>query len=876
MLESGTIPRTRLFYSFLLVISAIALCCQLYFFSVVRAHSSKSVVRSAINFDSGSSNPRLVAIKEFSEKEKLQPQKISITFKMKPSGLYYGNIFQTASNGRGIRAELYAPPGQEQAAFDIFAGRLPGRDTERRYTVLNNIRVNETYRVSISLENNEIEVIVNGKRVLLDIDKNIRYRVTDIAVGTGYNKERGYKGEISDFSIEYTILRTNAGFMTAGYLFFFLLFFSLFKLIFKDIPGLLDGLKRLRMFIYFHRVRLLGLLAAAAVVGCYNFIIFNRYFPLSEGWFSVYAEYILRGAMPYRDFHLMLPPLYPLQMAAFIKFFGQGFLALRIAGLITALFITGVLYLLYLRLLPVFAAVLATVVSVIFYQSGTAFINYDFLHFFTLYALTALYFMICHFDVCNSSRAGKGNVKIPLCAFFSGFFACLALLIKHSNGLMVVVFLSFAFMALTAGNNNSRRFRNFCVYLSGIVVPLIVLVIWLFFNSALQPFIRQVLLDSIAAKGSWAAILSAWFPRLMTPHNIIALYICAGLSLLAAVSLIITRRIAAKNPPFPALNDESHIILLFFVSAAAVLCVLYPYFAILSAREDPLIGFFIELYYSLIMLVTVVSAGTAVFYLAARVFSPRIRANYSGFLIAALSLGLLYGTGTSGGFATAGAFLGLGLVFSYLFYFPRPFNLILKAVFFLCCFGLLLFMTAQKYNGPYKWWGLSVPDIRQSISPVKIRLLNGFYLPENDIRLITETVDIVKENTAEDEKIFTFPNIPVFYLLTSRLPPTFALVHWFDFTSDKVAIDDALLLEANPPKAIITLDMPEYVWLDHEKLFRKGKPLEQRLIRDALKRMTSDKGKYLMRAEYDVPDGCVLRIWVRQGKGLRFSNDDKE
>ncbi|MDD3149758.1 MAG: glycosyltransferase family 39 protein [Candidatus Gastranaerophilales bacterium] len=875
MPESGTIPRIRLFYSLLLAVSATALCCQLYFLPVVRAHACKVVSHSGIYFNSDSPDPGLSALKEFREKEKIRPQKTVISFRMKPSGLYYGNIFQTASNGRGIRAELYAPPGSDKAAFDVFAGRLPGRIEERRYTVLTDIRVNETYRVNISVENNEIEVIVNGKRVLRDIDKNIRYRVTDIAVGTGYNKERRYKGEISDFSIEYTILRANAGFMAAGYLFLFLLLFSLFKLIFKDIPGLLKGLKRLKAFIYFHRVRILGLLAAAAVVGCYNLIIFNRYFPLSEGWFSVYAEYILRGAMPYRDFHFMLPPLYPLQMAAFMQLFGQGFLALRVAGLITALFITGVLYLLYLRLLPVFAAVLATAVSVIFQQSGTAFINYDLLHFFTLYALAALYFMLCHFDACNSSRAGEGNVKIPLCAFFSGFFACLALLIKHSNGLMVVVFLSFAFMALTAGNNNSKRFRNFCVYLCGILVPLIVLVIWLFFNSALQPFILQVLLDSIAAKGCWAAILSAWFPRLMTPHNIIALYICAGLSLLAAVSLIITPKIAAKNPPLTALNDENHIMLLYFISAAAVLCVIYPYFEILFAGDILSSVVFIELYYSLIMLVTVVSAGTAVVYLAARVFR-RHTGDHSGFLIAALSLGLLYGTGTSGGFATAGAFLGLGLVFSYLFYFPRPFNFLSKAVFFFSCFGLLLFMTAQKYNGPYKWWGLSVPDIRQSISPVKIRLLNGFYLPEDDIRLITETVDIVKESTVGDERIFTFPNIPVFYLLTGRLPPTFGLVHWFDFTSDKVAIDDALLLEANPPKVIITLDLPEYVWLDHEKLFRKGKPLKQRLIRDALKRMTSDNGKYLMRAEHNVPDGCVLRVWVRQGKGLQFSNADKE
>jgi hypothetical protein len=111
---------------------------------------------------------------------------------MKPSGLYYGNIFQTASNGRGL-GRVVRPPGQEQAAFDIFAGRLPAGYRKKIYRLEQYPR-ERTYQVSISVENNEIEVIVNGKRVLRDIDKNIRYRVTDIAVGTGYNKERGIKG----------------------------------------------------------------------------------------------------------------------------------------------------------------------------------------------------------------------------------------------------------------------------------------------------------------------------------------------------------------------------------------------------------------------------------------------------------------------------------------------------------------------------------------------------------------------------------------------------------------------------------------------------------------------------------------------------------
>src|SRR5262249_52748544 len=59
------------------------------------------------------------------------------------------------------------------------------------------------------------------------------------------------------------------------------------------------------------RVWWAGLFAVWLPLLAYNLLFFNRYLPLTEGWFSLYARLIRDGQTPYRDFCLFLPPLYP-------------------------------------------------------------------------------------------------------------------------------------------------------------------------------------------------------------------------------------------------------------------------------------------------------------------------------------------------------------------------------------------------------------------------------------------------------------------------------------------------------------------------------------------------------------------------------------
>ena len=62
------------------------------------------------------------------------------------------------------------------------------------------------------------------------------------------------------------------------------------------------------------------LLAIGIVQFYFSSHFWNKYLPLTEGWWHVYARWISEGRIPYRDFELLTPPLNPL-LINFLSFF---------------------------------------------------------------------------------------------------------------------------------------------------------------------------------------------------------------------------------------------------------------------------------------------------------------------------------------------------------------------------------------------------------------------------------------------------------------------------------------------------------------------------------------------------------------------------
>ena len=599
-------------------------------------------------------------------------------------------------------------------------------------------------------------------------------------------------------------------------------------------------------------------------IGTYNILFFNKYLPLSEGWFSVYAHYIQSGAMPYRDFHFFLPPVYPYLMATFTHIFGDGFIGLRILGIVVILCITLLLFQLYSRLFPAFIACVAAIISVIYWQSNVAFIGYNFISFLHLFALLGIYFICKYYDYDDHSlKSGKGW-KATAFLFCAGLLGTLAFLTKQSDGFFVLIF-SFLAVAISAYAKEGFRkgFRSVVIYSVGVMIPIVSLLIWLISNGILLSFWNQVFIGASYSKGGLIAILFTWVPRLFTLENV------SGL--IAATLIIIAFRIYCFPQGFSLgkLGDKNNrtnnpttskmVVIYSFIFILLVLCILLPFWNIgLSYKLYE--NHFLNLIFYRVLLISGFTGSLLLFGIYLLKIIREKKALYlDTFIISTISLGLLWSTSTSAAIGDMGMILTLGLLLGYLSFIPSYFHVSKIATLILCAF-LILFMASSKYIHPYNWWSLTQPDIRTTSTLLNVKNLDGFVVSENTSCIYSEVTSIIEKYTKPGDNIYTFPNIPIFYLLADRYPNTFAVVSWFDVLPDKYAEEDAQRLIESPPKVIIYLDVPEYVWQSHEQMFRDGQMSGQRMIKEAIEVLTSS-GSYEHEAEFDVPDGYTLTVW---------------
>jgi hypothetical protein len=598
-------------------------------------------------------------------------------------------------------------------------------------------------------------------------------------------------------------------------------------------------------------------------IGIYNILFFNKYLPLSEGWFSVYAHYIQSGAMPYRDFHFFLPPVYPYILSIFTDIFGDGFLGLRILGIVVILCITLLLFLLYSRLFPTYIACIVTIVSVIYWQSNIAFIGYNFISFLHLFTLLGAFLICKYFEYDDHTfKSGKGWMASAF-LFCAGLFGVLAFLIKQSDGFYVVIFSFLAVAACAyAREGFPKAFRSVAIYSAGILVPLLALFIWLISNGLLSSFWNQVFVGASSSKGGLIAILFAWVPRIFTLDGISVLIVL----LLTLIALRIycfpqgfmLGSLGEKTYRTHFISTTKIVFIFSVIFILSMLCILLPFWNIDLSHKLEENHFLSFIFYRVLVTGFVMSLFLFCIYLL-RILRKKEVFYPDTFIILTISLGLLWATSTSGGMGDMGMILALGLLLGYLAFIPSHFN-VSKIASLALCVCIVLFSVSFKYIHPYSWWNLNQPDIRTVSTPINSKYFNGLIVSEQTGRIYSEVTSIVARYTKPGDHIYTFPNIPIFYLLTDRYPNTRNLVSWFDVLPDQFTEEDIHCLIESPPQVIIYLDVPEFVWKFHEIYFRDGKASGQRQIKVAIESLTSS-GNYERDLKFDVMDGYTLSVW---------------
>jgi hypothetical protein len=228
--------------------------------------------------------------------------------------------------------------------------------------------------------------------------------------------------------------------------------------------------------------------------------------------------------------------------------------------------------------------------------------------------------------------------------------------------------------------------------------------------------------------------------------------------------------------------------------------------------------------------------------IAGRLTSKTKILSETSIILALGALGLTFGNGTSAGLSEISAFIALSWCTAWVIQRNSIPFLGVGVVFYTS----LLLVTAlcyTKFDKPYSWWGTSEGDARTATLKMENPILGGIYLNKNTFSNYIAIAEALKESTKNGE-VFSFPNIPIVYLLANQLPASKAVIGWFDFLNDRDAGAEAERISSYPPDIIAYLQLPAEALDAHEKLFRGGLPLGQRKIIDFIDRSCLAENSY--------------------------------
>ncbi|MDB5896193.1 MAG: hypothetical protein JWQ88_3724 [Rhodoferax sp.] len=571
-------------------------------------------------------------------------------------------------------------------------------------------------------------------------------------------------------------------------------------------------------------------LVCIAPVLLYQALYTNAFYPITEGWFSTYGWLIGQGAVPYRDFPLLLPPLYPMLMAAFQWVFGTALLPLHVLGVLLTGLLGLALFQVLRNLFPVWAAGIAAAVGLLYYQSGNAFIGYDFTQLVTVFMLagTALLLQWTRLQFAGAPAAEPSARRYLLLAGVS--FAC-ALLTKHSNAGMVIAVIGVAMLVITVRIHGLRAYAPLGWLSLGGAIPLCATLAALALFDALQPFVQNVLVDAAGAKGGLAAALGNWFHGVYTEwasfsHHallllkLLAYWAAASAGLLGVCLLWRRWRPASRSDRGLAIVGAGGALLL-----TALVLVLY--FRGCGRCGEPEFMGMAVLNRAILWSVLLYSFGGALALLVFLVRPRRLTA--AAVLVLWLGLGLTWGNGTSAGLSEISAFLGVAVLAGAWFAVAGPTVLpaLVPAALLL---SFAAYLVEHKFRDPYYWWSIESPDVRKVQCASVEGVLHGLCVPPAKAQGLATITGLVREHSRPGDPIYVFPHMPVFHLLTQRPPFHGAVVSWFDFMSDRQASTVARDMSAAPPAVLVIAQLPELVFSTHERLFRAGGRMGQRDI----------------------------------------------
>jgi hypothetical protein len=570
----------------------------------------------------------------------------------------------------------------------------------------------------------------------------------------------------------------------------------------------------------------------------------NRYLGLTnEGWYQFFGSQIVQGRIPYRDFHLFVPPGQALVMAALTAIFGPRLIVAEVFGFIGIVVISLALYVWLTRLFPSFwvtVAVVATAAVYLRYNSESlSGMHVD-------VNLCAALAMLC------ASFALSGR---PATILLAGMVAGITFVTKQTAGVAITASIGATLPVLLARRSDTGVGVRSAVWFSaGWSIPVALVSIWLAAHGAFWAFLNAIFLRGPSSKGSTTGLLTREIATMLGDHRYMFITFLA-LTLVAGFG-ICTRLRQTK-----VTRQRGTWSLLAFGLAALVVLLWAQHvhnFTQPASRLDLLV---------------------------------QILPLYVGHL-GSLAILAVYGWRFAHGHLNAWEEqILLAAAVCALFAYVMSFSLgdartmLIPAFPFVVAFGLsqlsssrvvpvlrtatisvvllcIAVTTSVKIQRPYSWNDWMEGSVFRANTRMAFPELEGIRVTPETAAFITRVVDDIREHSKPSDPIAELSGMPVLYLLSHRSPATLGYVHFIDVTPDDVYVRDAETLREHPPAVIVFMDYDEAKLREGEINWRNGRRSGERVLASAVESL---RNQYKFIDVLQIPrTGGQLEVWGRQ------------
>ena len=275
---------------------------------------------------------------------------------------------------------------------------------------------------------------------------------------------------------------------------------------------------------------------------------------LDEIWIYNFGRCIVNGLVPYRDFSIIITPLFAYIGAAYLKVFGDEMIVLRFAEVMQTAFILFMTYKILEELKLNKGIALLSSLGIYFLNSSVFCFDYN-------WAVLLVSLIIIYFEL-NEDNTLKYSLKKDLTL---GILAGTSILLKQTSGIVLsIIVIGYKLVEIRSKKDFKEFLKIAITRLLGVLISVLLFAIYLTINGIWSEFIDYTILG-IKTFSNYVP-----YTRLFETDYILAytMPILLGLIILISIANCIEKKLKSKQ-----WTNKLHILVIFDIATAVVV---YP------------------------------------------------------------------------------------------------------------------------------------------------------------------------------------------------------------------------------------------------------------------------------------------------------------